>query len=169
MKWSYNEKDNRYYVEGARISFTNFTGTESDYNRAGSKNFKLRLDESLYNELIDRNVRASMREPREEGDEPMYNVKVGVYPSSDIYLLTRKAKNRVDFDNLDIVDRSVSRGQIVNGEIDLSFHVSLNTKMAKPTYYLRCDEMYIPLKDPSKFEQKYENYGMEDDEPFDDD
>lgn len=166
MKWSYDEKDGRYYVEGARISFTNFTGTENDYNRAGRKNFKLRLDEALYNELIDRNVRASMREPREEGDEAMYSVKVGVYPNTDVYLLTRKAKNLLDYDNLDMVDHSVSRGQVENGQIDLSFHVSVNTQMAKPTYYLRCDEIYIPLKE-SRFDRKYENYGMEDDEPFD--
>lgn len=165
MNWSYDETSGRYYIEGARISFTNFTGTENEYNRAGKKNFKLRLDEALYNELMDRGVRCSMREPREDGDEPLYTVKVGVYTNTDVYLLTRKAKNRLDYDNLDIVDHSISKGQVVNGEIDLSFHVSQNTQMSKPTNYLRCDEIYIPLRE-SRFDRKYENYGAEEEEPF---
>ena len=47
MKWNYDSNDGRYYIEGARISYTNFTGAENDYNREGSKNFKLRIDEDL--------------------------------------------------------------------------------------------------------------------------
>lgn len=164
MKWNYDSNDGRYYIEGARISYTNFTGAENDYNREGSKNFKLRIDEDLYNELIGRGVRASMKPPREEGEEPFYSVKVGVYPNTDVYGLTKKAKQRFEYDNLNLIDNAVSKGQIANGEIDLSFHVSMNTKLSHPAYYIRCDEIYIPMKE-SRLASKYEHYG----EDYDDD
>ena len=185
MKWEFNPKDGRFYVYGARISYTNFTGAENEYNRAGSKNFKLRIDEKLYNFLTDPdntipnyvdpddadkdytyswNVRASMKPPREEGEEPFYSVKIGVYPNTDVYGLTKKAKQRFEYDNLNLIDNAVSKGQIANGEIDLSFHVSVNTKLSHPAYYIRCDEIYIPMKE-SRLASKYEHYG----EDYDDD
>ena len=67
-----------------------------------------------------------------------------------------------------MIDRSISKGQVANGQIDLSFHVSMNTKLAKPVYYLRADEIYIPMNE-SRFASKYEHYGEDDEDetPFD--
>lgn len=159
MKWSYDNNDGRYYVEGARISYTNFTGSANEYNNEGSRNFKLRIDESLYNELRGRGVMASMKPPREEGEEPFYSVKVGLYRTSDVYLLDDQ-KTHIPFEDLKCVDDEISRGKVINGEIDLSFHVSRNTKKPQPIYYLRTDTMYIPVRQ-NRFDQKYANYGAE--------
>lgn len=160
MTWNYDQTDGRYYVEKAHISYTNFAGNENDMNQKGKRNFKLRIDEDLYNELIARGIQARMTPPRNDGDEPWYSVKCNVYPSSKIFLLAG-TKTRVEFEDLKDIDEEILAGQVANGEIDVSFHVSVNTMLARPSYYIRVDSMYIPIR-KNRFDKKYEAYGAPD-------
>jgi predicted metal-binding protein len=51
--YTYNENTGRYRIKKAEIWFPNFAGTQSQYNQAGKRNFKVAISEELASELED--------------------------------------------------------------------------------------------------------------------
>lgn len=148
MNWTYDKSSGRYIVRNARIEYTNFAGEANDMNTAGRRNFKLRLDEDLYNALVQEGVTCSMKPPMREGQDTKYTVKANVYPNSKIFLLGGNFSDKpIPFEELKIVDDEISGGYVMNGEISVVFHVSLNTMLSRPAYYIRVDEMNIPVRE----------------------
>jgi len=47
-----------------------------------------------------------------------------------------------------------------NGEIQMEFHVSVNTRLSKPTPYLRLDTLFVPIN-KSRLMEEYEDYEVE--------
>jgi len=144
--WEYDDNTGRYVLHGARILFPNFAGDEQDYNPAGKRNFRLQLPEDLAMELKDRGAYVRIRPVQNEGDEDQRLIKIGVYQDADIRLLSGKAMTSVPIDNLDMVDREFRKGHIMNGKIDLEFHMSKNTKVNNSSPYARVDTMIIPIR-----------------------
>lgn len=162
----YDEDTGHYIVKGATIMFPNFAGDEQDFNPAGKRNFKLLVDEGLASELKRFGVSVRERPPRDETEDPTYQVKVGVYGDADIRFLSGKAMTTMVIDNRNadnddgpMIDREFRKGHVINGDIRLEFHVSKNTKIASSAPYLRLDCAVIPIR-KSRLMEEYDGYDV---------
>lgn len=72
-------------LDNSDILFRNFSGVEKQYNAAGDRNFCVRLDEPIANELAAMNIPVKILEPRDEDTEPLRFIKVKVKDFSKIY------------------------------------------------------------------------------------
>ena len=173
FSWFYDEDTGRYVVRNARILFPNFEGVEQDYNQAGKRNFRLQLTPDLAEEMRNRGVHVRYREGRDDTEDDQYLMKVSVYQDAEIRMISGKARTPVLIENDDrglpspndqgrLIDSEFRKGHIKNGEIDMEFHVSKNTRVASSSPYVRIDTMIIPIR-KSRLLEEYE-----DDDPFDD-
>lgn len=171
--WFYDEDTGRYVIKGARILFPNFEGVEQDYNQAGKRNFRLLVSEDLADEMVRRGVNVRFREARDETEDDQRLIKVGIYQDAEIRLLSGKAMSKILIENDDrgiatkndqgkLIDSEFKKGHIRNGEIDIEFHVSKNTRVATSSPYVRVDTMIIPIR-KSRLLEDYEDY---EDDPF---
>ena len=66
-------------IDDARLIFKNFSGEESKFNRAGDRNFAVRIDdEELADQLIADGWNVTIKPPKEEGDAPYMYIKVKI-------------------------------------------------------------------------------------------
>lgn len=100
-------------VENAVIKWTNFAGKPTDFNPAGGKRtFVLELSEEIAEELRDEGWNVKFKEPREEGDEPIFYTEIVVnmnskYPPKVVLLSEfrgRKKSNRLEGDMVGTLD-----------------------------------------------------------------
>jgi hypothetical protein len=159
MTYEYNESTGRYIVRNAQIQFANFGGLQTQFNNAGKRNFKLIVDEELGNELREQGVYVSELKQRDELDPIRYSVKIGVYPTSDINLVSGHTVQPLTLDTCGVIDMEMRKGHVRNGEVKLEFHVSENRQLAKPAIYLRLDTLYVPIN-KSKLTEEYEDYDV---------
>ena len=156
----YDEDTGRYVVKGARILFPNFEGVEQDYNQAGKRNFRLQLTEGMASEMKSRGVYVRERPSQDETEETQYLMKIGVYQDADVRLLSGRAMSTLGIDNFDMVDREFRKGHVKNGEIDLEFHISKNTRVTASSPYARLDTIILPIR-KSRILEDYEGYDEE--------
>lgn len=96
-------------IDDARITFRNFEGRESEFNRPGDRNFALVIDDlELAQELRDEGWNVKIKPPREEGDDPFcyLNVKVkfnGRGPNC--YLIAGGAQRTLSEDTVGVLDK----------------------------------------------------------------
>ena len=74
------------FLDNSDFIFRNFSGVEKQYNAAGDRNFCIRLDEKIANELAAMDIPVKILEPREEGMDPLRFIKVKVRNFSKIYV-----------------------------------------------------------------------------------
>ena len=67
------------------ILFRNFAGVEKQYNNAGDRNFCVRLDEQIANELASMDIPVKILEPRDEDGEPLRFIKIKIKDFSKLY------------------------------------------------------------------------------------
>ena len=72
-------------LTNADILFRNFAGVEKQYNNAGDRNFCVRLDEQIANELASMDIPVKILEPRDEDGEPLRFIKVKIKDFSKVY------------------------------------------------------------------------------------
>lgn len=66
-------------IDDAVITFRNFEGRADRYNRAGDRNFAIRIfDEDVADMLIEKGWNVKKKPPRNEGDDPFMTLKVKV-------------------------------------------------------------------------------------------
>lgn len=156
MNYFFDNESGHYIVKNARILFPNFAGEEQDYNAAGKRNFKLSVNKELADEMMERGVNVRIRPPREDGDEPQYLIKIGVYRDSDVRLMSGRAMTKLDYEDLDQVDSEFRKGHVKANDVQLEFHVSVNTKVRNSSPYLRLDVGIIPIG-KSRLLEEYDN------------
>ncbi len=87
-------------IENAHIFYRNFSGKETQYNRAGQMNFCVEIpDDELAEVLKEEGWNIRIRAPREEGDRSFYYLQVTVSFNRippNIYLVSNGRKTRLD-------------------------------------------------------------------------
>lgn len=151
-------------IDDARITYKNFSGAPSPYNREGDRNFALIVpDRDLADALINDGWNVRIKPPREEGDDPfMYlpvKVKFNDY-GPKVYLVTGKRMNRLDEDSVSMLDH-ISMRQI---DMDIRpYDWNVNGKAGR-TAYLQSIRV---VQDIDRFEEEYaEEEHPEEDCPF---
>lgn len=150
-------------IEGARIIFRNLAGRQTDYNREGDRNFCVVLDKELGDQLAADGWNVKVKEPKEEGDDPLIflkvKVKFGDFPPV-IKQITSRGSTQLDEDTVMILDTAA----IENVDLIISpYPYSFQGKDGISAYLKK---MYVKIAEDD-LDKKYAHYGDVEEEPFD--
>ena len=145
-------------IENAHIMFRNFRGEASKFNAAGKRNFCVRLDQDIADQMIDDGWNVKFLRPREEGDEPTPYIQVAVSFDNiepNIFAITGHHKNRLNSDTIDILDYA----EIENIDLIIRpYNWEVNGKTGVKAYV---KNMYVTLVE-DEFADKYADISDED-------
>ena len=104
---SYKSIDN-IAIEDAQIIFRNFAGAESQYNRAGNRNFNVIIDDpDMAQKLIEDGWNIKQLKPRDDEEMPKYRLEVSVafgnFPPN-IFMVTKHNKTKLDEESVAALD-----------------------------------------------------------------
>lgn len=98
--------------ENSRLIFKNFSGEPTKLNRAGGvRGFNLVLSEEEYESMLRDGWNVKRRDPREEGDDPLFHLPVkvsfGGRPPT-IVLITSSGRTFLDEETVGILDKQIA-------------------------------------------------------------
>lgn len=93
-------RDEEFKMEDVRLIWRNFEGREGLYNDFGKRNFSIVLDEMEALEMIEAGWAVKRKDPKEEGDLPLYHlpVKVNFRSKRPPILVMISSKGRTNLD-----------------------------------------------------------------------
>lgn len=105
----YKEMEN-LVIENARIMFRNFSGKESEYNREGDRNFRVRLTEEDAKRLSEDGWNVRVWTPKTTATEPeedIYYLPVAVsykHIPPNVFMITRRNKTLLNEETIGSLD-----------------------------------------------------------------
>ena len=141
-------------IDDARIIFKNFSGEESKFNRAGDRNFAVRInDPDVVDQLIADGWNVTVKPPKEEGDDPYMYIKVKIKFNDrgpKVFLKSGKHVRRLSEQNVGLLDSI----DILRVDLDLrAYDWEVNGKTGRTAYL---DSINVE-QDLNRFEEYYEN------------
>lgn len=95
-------------IDDAMITYRNFSGTGTKFNREGDRNFALIIDDpEIADALKEEGWNVRVKPPREEGDDPFMYLPVKIKFSErgpNVYLATGNNLNKLDEESIACLD-----------------------------------------------------------------
>ena len=148
-------------IEGAQLVFRNFSGAESAFNPAGSREFSVLLDDETAQELIAKEYNVKFLKPRDEesGDAPQAYLPVAVsykLRPPTIIMITSTGRAKLDEGSVETLDWA----DIINS--DLIITPSRWVVGAKTGIKAYLKSLYVTVQEDA-LERKYAIQAMEQD------